>query len=199
MVRNQGDQVAGTNTVCTFIDGVYKAGSDASIPSLGPSTSSSPITVGPFTVSSRDNIEVFADYSSVVTESNEGNNRRATSIESSISSANCFIATASCGDPDNDGRVQTLRSFRDELLLNNSVGSGFVSTYYNISPPVAGFVDDHPVLKPVVRTGLLPAVGVSTVALSTPLVVKLAILGSILAISTFALVFFRRRISTNKV
>ncbi len=198
-VRNQGDQGAGASTACTFIDGVYKAGFDASISSLGPSTSTSTITIGPFTVSGRDNIQVSADYGEVVIESNELNNWRSTSIESGVSAANCFIATASSGDPDNDGRVQTLRSFRDELLLNNSVGSELVSTYYNISPPVAGFVDDHPTLKPVVRTGLLPAVGVSTVALSTSLAVKLAILGSISAISTLALVFFRRRISTNKV
>jgi hypothetical protein len=36
----------------------------------------------------------------------------------------------------------------------------FVSAYYRPSLPIAGFIDDHPALKPVVRAALLPAAGV---------------------------------------
>jgi parallel beta-helix repeat protein len=79
----------------------------------------------------------------------------------------CFIATAACG-PD-DGTVDTLRDFRDSHLETNPVGSGFVSAYYRLSPPVADFIDDHPALKPVVRAALLSAVGISVVALDVPI------------------------------
>ena len=60
--------------------------------------------------------------------------------------------------------VETLRNFHDQYLLTNPVGSALVSAYYKLSPPVAEFIDDHPTLKPIVRAGLLPAVGLSEVA-----------------------------------
>lgn len=75
----------------------------------------------------------------------------------------CFIATAAYGSPVDDG-VNTLRSFRDQFLDTNSVGQGFVSLYYRVSPPAARFIDDHPSLKPVVQVALLPALAVSGVA-----------------------------------
>ena len=43
---------------------------------------------------------------------------------------------------------------------------------------MAQFIDDHPALKPVVRAGLLPAVAVSTVAVSMTSAEKVAILVS---------------------
>lgn len=94
----------------------------------------------------------------------------------------CFIATAAYGSY-MDSSVETLRSFRDSRLVSDPVGSGLVSVYYQVSPPVARFLDGHADLKPAVRAGLLPAVGISTVALSTTFVEKLAITAPLLLVS----------------
>lgn len=59
--------------------------------------------------------------------------------------------------------------------------------------PIADFIDDHPALKPVVRVGLLPAVAMSTVAVSTTLAEKLAIVGVILLVSAGVVVWVRHR------
>ncbi len=105
----------------------------------------------------------------------------------------CFIATASSGDPDNDGSVLTLRGFRDEYLLSNGLGSEIVSTYYNVSPPVADFIADSPGLTPVVRGGLLPAVGVSTAATSITMLQKILIVSLLSILSIATVMWFRRR------
>ena len=57
---------------------------------------------------------------------------------------------------------------------------------------MAEFIDDHPILKPVVRVGLLPAVAMSTVAVNTTLAEKMAIVGSLLLVSALAVVWLRR-------
>lgn len=70
----------------------------------------------------------------------------------------CFIATAAYGHY-SAPQVQALRDFRDEYLLTNAAGSAFVRWYYEHGPVAAQFISEHPWLKPVVRTALLPAVG----------------------------------------
>ncbi len=104
----------------------------------------------------------------------------------------CFIATAASGNPDNDASVQTLRSFRDNNLLNNSVGSSLVNTYYDVSPPVAEFIDDHPALKPAVRIGLLPSVGISDAANGMALPTKIVLLGVLLLTGLAGWISYRR-------
>ena len=104
----------------------------------------------------------------------------------------CFIATAAYGSY-LDGHVQTLRDFRDQYLVTNPVGSALVSAYYKLSPPVAGFIDDHPTLKPIVRVGLLPAVALSTVAVNTTSAQKTAIVGSLALVSVALAVWLSRR------
>jgi hypothetical protein len=104
----------------------------------------------------------------------------------------CFIATAAYGSY-LDSHVQVLRAFRDRYLLTNSIGSWLVSTYYELSPPLAQFLENHPAFKPVVRVGLLPAVAISTLAVSTPSAEKMAILGSLVMIGTWAALWFRKR------
>jgi len=86
----------------------------------------------------------------------------------------CFIATAAYGSY-LDSHVQTLRDFRDSYMVTNPVGRSLVSAYYKLSPPVAEFIDDHPSLKPIVRAGLMPAVVMSTMAVSTTPAEKIAI------------------------
>ena len=106
----------------------------------------------------------------------------------------CFIATASSIDPDNDGSVLALRGFRDEYLIKSSVGSGIVSTYYTMSPPIAQYIYDNPSLKPAVRLGLIPVTAVSSAAISLTLLQKsLLIAGLLLLLSIPVILFYIRR------
>jgi len=70
----------------------------------------------------------------------------------------CFIATAAFGT-ELDGKIDVLRSFRDRYLVDNAVGQGFLSAYYRYSPTVADYIAQHRWLKALVRTLLLPVVG----------------------------------------
>ena len=103
------------------------------------------------------------------------------------SSNGCFIATAAYGSS-LDSHVDTLRSFRDQYLETNPIGSAFVSLYYKVSPPMADFIEKHPTLKPIVRAGLWPAVAMSSVALNTTLAEKAVIL---VAMALFAAVLIK--------
>jgi hypothetical protein len=78
----------------------------------------------------------------------------------------CFITTAAYGTPMAE-EIEILREFRDEYLLTNPVGEALVDLYYQVSPPIAEFITEHPSLKPIVRAGLVPAVAMSTLAVNT--------------------------------
>ena len=103
----------------------------------------------------------------------------------------CFIATAAYGSY-LDSHVDTLRSFRDQYLETNPLGSAFVSLYYKVSPPMADFIEKYPALKPVVRAELMPAVAMSSVALNTTLAEKAVILVA-MALFTAALIMWLMR------
>jgi hypothetical protein len=62
----------------------------------------------------------------------------------------CFIATAAYGT-ETAGELDILRDFRDRVLLKNTLGSGFVMTYYRLSPPVADFISNNGFLRTIVR------------------------------------------------
>jgi hypothetical protein len=62
----------------------------------------------------------------------------------------CFIATAAYGT-ETATELDILRDFRDQVLLKNALGSRFVETYYELSPPVAGFIAKNDFLRAVVR------------------------------------------------
>ena len=66
----------------------------------------------------------------------------------------CFIATAAYGT-DTAQEINILREFRDKILLQNSLGAQFVSFYYKNSPPIAGFIAQHNVLRVIVREGFV--------------------------------------------
>jgi len=66
---------------------------------------------------------------------------------------NCFIATAAYGSY-LDSRVLTLRKFRDQYLLTNSIGTQLVEFYYRHSPPLADYIRERESLRAVVRSGL---------------------------------------------
>ena len=104
----------------------------------------------------------------------------------------CFIATAAYGSY-LDSHVDTLRSFRDQYLETNPIGSAFVSLYYKVSPPMADFIEKHPTLKPIVRAGLMPAVAMSSVALNTTLAEKAVILVAMALFAAVLIMWLRRR------
>ena len=72
----------------------------------------------------------------------------------------CFIATAAYGSlahPD----VKILRTFRDLYLKPFVLGRTFIDTYYHYSPALARVIEQHPLLRSVVRVLLQPVIGAS--------------------------------------
>jgi uncharacterized repeat protein (TIGR01451 family)/fimbrial isopeptide formation D2 family protein/uncharacterized repeat protein (TIGR02543 family) len=108
------------------------------------------------------------------------------------SGGGCFIATAAYGTP-MAKEIQILREFRDKYLLTNPVGRAFVDFYYKTSPPIAKFITEHPILKPIVRAGLVPAVAMSTIAINTTPAEKAAIVGLLVLVSVALAVWATRR------
>jgi len=62
----------------------------------------------------------------------------------------CFIATAAYGSSSAE-QIDVLREFRDTVLLSSTVGSGFVSLYYRLSPPAAEVISGNSFLRTMVR------------------------------------------------
>jgi hypothetical protein len=69
----------------------------------------------------------------------------------------CFIATAAYGSP-LAPEVDTLRAYRDQVLLRSWPGQAFVTSYYRLAPPVAKFIEDKPWLRALVREALKPVI-----------------------------------------
>ncbi|MFO7792733.1 MAG: restriction endonuclease [Candidatus Saliniplasma sp.] len=61
----------------------------------------------------------------------------------------CFIATAVYGDPRAE-KIDHLRSFRDEVLLNKKGGELFTDVYYKLSPPIADYISKNQSTKKMV-------------------------------------------------
>jgi len=62
----------------------------------------------------------------------------------------CFIATAAYGTS-TAAEIDTLRAFRDTVLLESTLGSQLVEWYYDVSPPVADFISENSLLRTIVR------------------------------------------------
>ena len=71
----------------------------------------------------------------------------------------CFIATASFGTG-MTGKIDVLRDFRDQCLLTSGPGKALVDAYYRLSPDLAEVIAERNWLKFLVRTALLPMIGV---------------------------------------
>jgi len=69
----------------------------------------------------------------------------------------CFIATAAYGTPTAE-QIDVLREFRDVVLLESTLGSQFVTLYYQLSPPVADFIAGSDLLRTLVRELLVDPV-----------------------------------------
>jgi hypothetical protein len=89
--------------------------------------------------------------------------------------------------------IHILREFRDEYLLTNPLGQALVDFYYRVSPPIAQFITEHPSLKPMVRTGLAPAVALSAVVVNTTPVQMAVVLGLLTLSSMLLAVWAMRR------
>lgn len=72
----------------------------------------------------------------------------------------CFIATAAYGTAE-AADVVHLRRFRDRYLMTNVIGRAFVATYYKLSPPFADAIRPHPLLRKLIRIGLMPYVALA--------------------------------------
>ncbi len=104
----------------------------------------------------------------------------------------CFIASAAYGSYF-EPQVDTLRSFRDGFLQTDAAGTGIVSAYYALSPPIADFIDANPVLKAPVRAALAPAVALSDTAVATSTSAKAAVAGAAALAALAAAAWLRRR------
>ncbi len=69
----------------------------------------------------------------------------------------CFIATAAYGS-ETAKELDTLRAFRDNVLLKSEPGRWFVTAYYRMSPPLAEFIAGHEQIRTLVRERLLDPV-----------------------------------------
>ncbi len=67
-----------------------------------------------------------------------------------IKSGSCYIATATYGDS-NSAQVLTFYRFRDEILIQSTLGRNFIKFYYSTSPHLAKFVDKSLFLKKLSR------------------------------------------------
>ncbi len=66
----------------------------------------------------------------------------------------CYITTAVCeslGKPDDCYELRTLRSYRDDYLMNCEDGSGIVKTYYDIAPTIVSRINKRDDRKQVYR------------------------------------------------
>jgi hypothetical protein len=77
--------------------------------------------------------------------------------EKQKSSDKCFVATA-VYSPKEMTKVDVLRKYRDEVLIQSIVGRVFVAFYYTVSPGIARVIAKSQILKSTIRVLLEPIV-----------------------------------------
>lgn len=73
----------------------------------------------------------------------------------------CFVATAAFGD---SRELTIFRDFRDSVLLQSAWGKTAVSYYYKYSPPLAGLISEHAILRGITAGLLKPVAAIISVA-----------------------------------
>lgn len=107
--------------------------------------------------------------------------------------AGCCVC-ASAYDSVDDARLDIIREFRDKYLMTDPTGQLIASLYYDVfSPPIARFINDHPVVKPYARVALTPVVALSTVAVDTTWPEKIGIFGFLTLASGMSFLWVQRR------
>jgi hypothetical protein len=104
----------------------------------------------------------------------------------------CFVATAAWGSP-LEGSLDTLRSFRDGVLMQSEWGRDVVDAYYLYGRFAAAWIADKPFLRAVVRAVLTPVVWFAWLAVELG---PAGPLGAALLLAAFFMVA-RRRIAAH--
>jgi hypothetical protein len=100
-----------------------------------------------------------------------------------LDKTNCFIATAAYGTPF-ALEIDTLRDFRDQILMASDLGRNFVRFYYNESPYFAKMILESPLMRASVRAALVPVVWFAGMSLAYgPLKAGLAFLASLIMVA----------------
>jgi hypothetical protein len=148
------DNVAGT---ISGIDGAALVGTVSGPGAFATINFTAGETTGTSTLDLSDVIVRDADNQPVVTDVTGGS----VTIEEE-GNGGCFIATAAYGTEAAE-EIDVLRAFRDEVLLESTVGSQLVELYYQTSPPVADFISENSLLRTIVREMVIdPMVSVAT-------------------------------------
>jgi hypothetical protein len=90
----------------------------------------------------------------------------------------CFVATAAFGTP-MDRDLGTLRRFRDQLLMQSSIGRSFVGGYYQWGRFAAAYIADKPALRFAARVVLTPLIWIASIFLFFGPVGGIAFFGSL--------------------
>jgi hypothetical protein len=104
------------------------------------------------------------------------------SLQTSTAPGGCFIATAAFGSP-MAHQVQSLRAFRDRVLLSAAAGRAFVSWYYHWSPRAAEWLRAHSFARKLTRVVLWVPVVFAWSSLRTN--IAFASLGFVVLFSVF--------------
>jgi hypothetical protein len=101
----------------------------------------------------KDNGLIALDFAT-----NNGNTRIADMLKEKMGQkSECFIATAVYDSPQAP-EIETLRQFRDEVLLHSKIGQIFIAIYYYVSPSLARVISESETLKQMIRYYLLAPV-----------------------------------------
>jgi polyhydroxybutyrate depolymerase len=76
------------------------------------------------------------------------------SFEERPSGGMCFIATAAYGASTAEP-LHVLREFRDDVLIESTIGSRLVDVYYQVSPTIAEFISEDTFMRTLVRELLI--------------------------------------------
>lgn len=104
----------------------------------------------------------YQEINSAVAQDNQSSSSSSSQSDSTkkkikIGPLSCFIATAAYGS-ETAKELDTLRAFRDKVLLRSEPGKWFVNTYYIVSPPLAEYIAEHEEVRTFVRKGMLDPV-----------------------------------------
>ncbi|MFA5400523.1 MAG: FecR family protein [Dehalococcoidia bacterium] len=139
-----GKMVSATSAGLGHVAGFNVNQEQAKWQALAPASAKGLVTLGSATTQSH-------------TPSNSDSQAGGTKKKIRIGPLSCFIATAAYGS-ETAAELDTLRAFRDRVLLTNMPGELLVDTYYACSPPLSEIIANNGLLRAMVRIYLLDPV-----------------------------------------